>query len=124
MTQRDMKFVNGPEGALPSKKEYTLYSRSGDTTKLWELPKALGSDPTYVAYYVDIETESNGEAIKRRENYIAFNGDLVNPKDLKSSRNKMFKKVGEKCFASYTKYLTTGITTDYDRAVRYFGQNQ
>ncbi len=124
MTQRDIKFVSGPEGASPSKKEYTLYSRNGETTKLWELPKALGSDPKYVAYSVDIESESNGEVLKRKENYIAFNGELVNPKDLKSSRNKMFKKVGDKCFASYIKYLTTGITTDYDRAVRHFGQSQ
>jgi hypothetical protein len=124
MEKRDMKFIHDAVDSTQTKRRYVLFSKIGETTELEELPKSLGSDPNYVAYSVDIETESNGKPIKRKELYVAFNGDMVNPGDFKSTKNKMFKKVGEKCFASYIKYLSTRISTDYDRAVRHFGKNQ
>lgn len=123
---REIKFVNDANQVRTTHKKYTFYDKAGNVLEKETMQGETYVDPPKdcLAYEVEINAISGENGKNRVEYHAAVYDGLVDPTSTKSSRNRMFKRVGEKCFTSYTKFLSTRIRAHYDQAVRWFSKSE
>lgn len=123
---RDINFVSDANEVQGTTKKYTFHDKVGNVVEKETIKGETHIDPPSdcLAYEVEIRYESSGKTVSRTEYHVANSGGLVDPTSMRSSRNRMFKKVGPKCFNSYVTFLSTRISSHYAQAVRWFDKTE